>query len=128
VHTRAPGRHAIEDFDVADAKEAVQGAPAQQWPAIGQYPRTGNRSPATIAALLVQGYTRPANAVALQRALHGPFTGASPSPRGLGPQRVERAYAVSTPPSSALLTYPKRITARPPRSHKQLRTRWVRFR
>src|SRR5438067_13816959 len=32
AHSRA-GATPIEDFDGADAKEAVQGAPAQQWPA-----------------------------------------------------------------------------------------------
>jgi hypothetical protein len=48
------------------------------------------QEPATIAALLVQGYPRHGYAVALQRALHGPFPGASPSPRGLWPQSVNR--------------------------------------
>ena len=43
-------------------------------------PATGQHEPAAIAALLVQGYPRPAIAVALQRALHGPFTGAKPQP------------------------------------------------
>ena len=55
---------------------------------IGQCSRTGNRSLATIAALLVQGVHPPSYAVALQRALYRLFTGASPSPHGLGPQTV----------------------------------------
>lgn len=38
-----------------------------------------------------QGEARPAAPVALLRALYGPLTGASPSPRGLGPQAVVTA-------------------------------------
>ena len=41
---------------------------------------------------------------------------------------AEADLARNAPVHRVLLTYPKPITARPPRSNKQLRTRWVRFR
>jgi hypothetical protein len=47
--------------------------------------RDGPSGLATIAALLRRWIARPAAPWALLRALHGPFPGASPSPRGLGP-------------------------------------------
>lgn len=54
----------------------------------------------------------PGFAVALQRALNGPLTGESPSPRGLGPQRVERwpvCPARCPPPSAPVAHCRKRI-------------------
>ena len=62
----------------------------------------------------------------------GPSLGQAPSPRGLGPQRVERAWTISPPRRRRshrhYLTYPKRITAQTAAQPKQLRTRRVRFR
>ena len=93
---RSAGAQAIEDFDVADAKEAIGGASAQQVARIGQRPRTGNRSPLRSLRRLSRDTPDRLTPCLCSGALHGNCTGARPSPRGRGPQRVERACFSAT--------------------------------
>lgn len=132
VHSHA--RPTDEDSDdVADAEEAIR-ARRQQVARIGQCPRTCDRSPPRSLRCLSRDTPATATPWALQRALNGPFTGASPSPRGLGPQRVktwsvcpsdgpatervagptaqsESCMHAATTPSLALPKYPEPVTA-----------------
>lgn len=110
MHSHADPK-TIKAIGVADAEEAKQGAPGAGGPH-RPMPANVQYEPATIAALPVQAYPPPGYAVALQRALHGPFTGASPSPRGLGPQCGGRSPVcppLLPPPSTLAVHCPRRI-------------------
>jgi len=115
----------------SSAKKPVRARRYCRWPASAST-ATGQIGARHDRCAACPGVRPPGYAVALRRALHGPFTGASPSPRGLGPQRVESGLAPISPypsrPDAAPSSGPLRHTLSqspldPPRSHKQLRTR-----
>ena len=74
------GPQAIEEIDVADAEDANQRARRQQAARIGPIPANVQQEPATIAALLVQGYTRPATPWLCNGPCTGPSLGQAPAP------------------------------------------------
>ena len=96
----------------ASARE--EDATPRHWSASASTRERAIGAPATIAALLVQGYTRPATPWLGSGPCTGPSLGQAPAPAASGRNASRGGPAPISPPVIGTTDIPEAITARPP--------------